>query len=178
MLAALLLGSLVVAAPAAAQVLPCQNPLDATTCTLASPTTTLLVGTYDIRPKSLVITNRAFTIVGGGEFKVLANNITLQAGARITAPGIADNTNTPVNEAIPCKVTFDAAGTLDILNQGNTKSKIDTSNNTRGGDIDLRSVGNLNENGPLTASGPAPGGYGGEFSPVDHRQHRDLGRLE
>src|SRR4030095_7408468 len=93
LLAALLFGSLVVAAPAAAQLLPCQTNQTVDPCFI-NTTTNIPAGTYDIRPRSLQVGNRALTITGSGEFKVIAQNIVLQPGARIFAAGTPDNTGT------------------------------------------------------------------------------------
>jgi hypothetical protein len=137
--------------PAAAQTLPCQGGQEADPCVLGSPTSSIPVGTYDIRPRSLSVTNRQFTVTGTGIFKVLAQNITLQPGARFVVSSNTGNTG----------ITFDAAGTFEMQSQGNSKSKIDVSGNFGGGAILLRAGGDITINGPLTSNATNQLGFGG-----------------
>src|SRR6185436_4820166 len=131
--------SLVAAAPAMAQTLPCASP---TGDCVINPDN-LAVGTYNIRPRNLVIKNKMINVTGSGELKILAANITLQPGARVIAPGVGGNTTT---------VTLDASGTLDIQTAGTSKSKIDVSNAFNGGTINLNAGGNITDNGTLIAN--------------------------
>jgi hypothetical protein len=147
-----LLATMVVlaAAPALAVNLPCLN---VDPCVINS-SSTIPVGLYDIRPRSLVIGNKQLTISGAGEFKVLANNITFQPGARILA-------DSSVNLMT---VTLDAAGVMDIQSQGTSKSKIDVSGTDGGGTINLTSVGNLSINGTLISNATTVFGFGGPIA--------------
>jgi hypothetical protein len=138
------------AAPALAVNLPCLN---VDPCVINS-SSTIPAGLYDIRPRSLVIGNKQITISGAGEFKVLANNVTFQPGARI----IADSS---VNLMT---VTLDAAGTMDLQSQGTSKSKIDVSGSDAGGNINLTSVGNLSINGTLISNATTTFGFGGSIA--------------
>lgn len=141
--------ALTIATPAMAA-LPCGN---SDPCVLNS-TVTIPVGLYDIRPRSLVVGNKQITISGAGEFKILANNVTMQPGARFIATGTDGQTT----------VSLDAAGTMDIQSQGTSKSKIDVSGNFGGGTINLNSVGNLSINGTLIANASNLLGYGGPIN--------------
>jgi hypothetical protein len=129
--------------------LPCQSPT-ADPCVLGS-SVTVPVGVYDIRPKSLVLQNKAITVSGVGEFKILANNITIQPGGRFLAT-TTDGATT---------VTLDATGFIDIQSQGTSKSKINVTGSTSGGGINLHSGGNLGLNGTLASNATATTGYGG-----------------
>ena len=139
------------AGTAAAQ-LPCATP-GADPCVLSS-TANIPVGTYDIRPKSLVVTNKQLTITGVGEMKILANNITFQPGGRFVTTGTDGAT----------RITLAASGAIDIQSQGTSKSKIDVSGNDGGGIIDLHSVGNLTVNGTLIANATNLFGFGGSIT--------------
>src|SRR5262249_54464678 len=106
----LLLAAVVsVTAPAMAATLPCGN---GDPCVLNS-SVTIPTGLCDIRPRSLVVGNKQITISGAGEFKILAQKVTLQPGARFIATGIDGQTT----------VTLDSASTMDIQSQGTSKSK-------------------------------------------------------
>ena len=140
------------ATSAVAQSLPCANPA-ADPCTLSS-TVNIPVGVYDIRPKSLVVTNKQLTITGVGEMKILANNITFQPGGRFVTTDTDGMTN----------ITLAADGTIDIQSQGTAKSKIDVSGTNAGGSIILHSAGNLSVNGTLLSNSMSLVGFGGSIS--------------
>jgi len=136
------------AAPAAAQ-LPCVTP-GADPCVINS-TVNLPVGTYDIRPKSLVVMNKQITVTGAGELHILANNVTFQPGGRFVATG-TDGATT---------IAFQSDQFIDIQSQGTSKSKIDVSGNNGGGNIDLHAVGDITVNGTLISNATNVFGFGG-----------------
>jgi hypothetical protein len=146
----LALGLFAVATPAAAQ-LPCASPTG--DCVLAS-TATVPVGTYDIRPRNLVLQNKTITISGAGLFKVLANNVTIEPGGRFIATGTDGNT----------QVDFQATGTIDLQSAGTSKSRIDVSGNFGGGSIMLHAGGNVTVIGTLIANATNLLGFGGPIS--------------
>ena len=147
----LLIGLLALPVLAGAQTLPCQNPA-ADPCVIAA-SVTIPPGTYDIRPKSLVIQNKQITL-GVGVFAVSANNVTFQPGARI----IATDTNGATS------VVIDATGTMDIQSQGTTKSRINVTGGDSGGVILLSAGGNLSLNGNLSANATNLLGFGGNIT--------------
>src|SRR4051812_48417942 len=104
------LWGLIVAAPSSAQTFPCVSQL---TDPCVFNGSTLAVGTYDIRPRSLSIPNRNITLTGAGLIKVLANNITFTPGGRWVASGTTGN----------IAVDLEATGFIDIQSQGTSKSK-------------------------------------------------------
>jgi hypothetical protein len=135
----------------AAAALPCQNAL-ADPCVISS-SATIAVGTYDIRPRSLVVNaSKTITLSGTGTFAVLANNITFQAGSRIVNASTGPNVT----------VTLMATGTISLQSQGTSKSKIDVTG-TDGGNINLIGGGDVSVIGSLTANATNQFGAGGSI---------------
>jgi hypothetical protein len=145
---------------AAAQTLPCQGGQEADPC-LLNASAQIPVGSYDIRPRSLSIANKQIAITGVGTFTVLAQNITLQPGARVIAPGVPDDPDTPANEGGITNVTLDATGMFTMQSSGNTKSKIDTTGTDVGGDISIQAIGLVDIDGSLVANSTKQFGSGG-----------------
>jgi hypothetical protein len=125
-------------ATAQADLLPCKS---ASGDCVINPDT-LAVGLYDIRPRNLVVQNHAINVTGVGELHILANNITLQPGARLLATTASGNGN---------NVTLEADGTLAVQSQGTSQSKIDASGLNNGGTITLHSGSTMTVNGTLLA---------------------------
>ena len=138
------LGSLEVAHAA----LPCQSPTG--DCVLATKTT-IPTGTYDIRPRNLVVQNKEITVGGAGTFQILAANITLQPGARFIS-------NEPTGNVL---VQLNASGTVDLQREGTSKSRVDVTGGITGGRIELIAVGTITVNGTLVANATDQSGFGG-----------------
>jgi hypothetical protein len=128
---------------------PAQNP-----CTITGGSS-VPAGTYDIRPRDLVLTQGTSTIDTTGNLTVTANNITFQAGARLLAPGPADAMSGGT-------VVLDADGTIVMQSAGTTKSRIDATGFFSGGQVSLTANGDITINGTLVANGTSRDGGGGE----------------
>jgi hypothetical protein len=140
------------ALPAAAQ-LSCVNPA-ADPCVIDA-TANIAVGVYDIRPKSLTVGNKLFTLTGGpGTVHILANDIIFQPGARF----VANHTAGLV------AVTLEATGAIDLQSQGTSRSRIETSGSGTAGAITLVSGGDLTSNATLLANASSQFGFAGAIS--------------
>src|SRR5690348_14916898 len=131
--------------------LPCADPA-ADPCVLGN-SVTIPIGTYDIRPRSLDVKNKAMTIGGVGAFAILATNIVLEPGARLLG-------NDPNGGSA---ITLQADGTLTMQSAGTSKSHIDVSGVLAGGNIELMAGGDVTIDGSLSANATDTSGYGGSI---------------
>src|SRR5262249_7973848 len=134
-------------------VLPCVNPA-ADPCVIASGAT-VAAGNYDIRPRSLDIrANRTITVGGSGTFQIQANNIVLEAGAKIGGSDTSGNIT----------ITLLADGSFTMLTAGTSTSKLNVSGGSGGGTINIGAGGNIVVNGNLSSSATNTDGIGGNIS--------------